>query len=82
MKRLYKVVKNTLRDDHDNGRETVTIGFFPSKKSAEKFVQDENNVEMWKTEYKKVMAIITLEIGIETLVNGDIENFEIYWLFN
>lgn len=77
MKRLYKVVKTTQRDDRNNGWEHSTIGFFKSKKSAMEFTNDENNVQLWKTEYKKVMAIITLEISIETWNGDDMENCEV-----
>ena len=81
MKLQYRVVKETMRDDCDNGFKKEIVGYFPSKKGAEKFVNNKDNLEMWKTEYKKVMSIITLEIIIETIKDGDIEQSEVYFLF-
>ena len=81
MKLQYRVVKETMRDDCDSGFRREIIGYFPSKKGAEKFVNDKDNLEMWKTEYKKVMSIITLEITIETIKDGDVINAEVYFLF-
>lgn len=79
--RKYRLAKYEQRDDCDYGLRKTTIGYFPSRKSAFEFAHYENNVEMWKQEYKKVIAIITMTIELETYKDDDLENDEILWIF-
>lgn len=80
--RTYKLVKVVLRDDNDNGYVRTTIGYFKSKRTAMAFAHDDHNTDMWKTEYKKVMAIITMSIELETWTEDDMENCEVIWLYD
>ena len=79
----YRITKQTIRDDCDCGWKRITLGYFPSKKSAMAFAHYQDNVEMWKKEYKTVMAIITLTIELDTINDdGDLDNSEMLWLFD
>lgn len=63
--RKYKVIKITRRDDCDSGLKINTLGYFKSKKAAMDFANYNDNVEMWRNEYKTIKSIITLEIDVQ-----------------
>ena len=76
----YKVIKHSCHDEGAYER-TFTIGFFPSKKSAMKFCHDKDNLDWWKSEYKKTTSMISMDIDIETWNGEDMVNSEMVFIF-
>lgn len=81
----YKVCKTIWSTDESEELFTNHyIGTFAKKKSAEEFVHEKDNVEMWKNEYKQDMKISSMAIDIETwcVEKEDMVDAETYLFFD